>query len=223
MNRHKNQEDEVPTIHFRIADWFPDLDPKKIEKLKLLHDELIRFNRTINLISAKTLSNADCVHFADSILASRIIKNELTTTEIYDFGSGNGFPGLVFSILYPEINVIMVDADQRKCEYLKHISTHLRLSNATTMIKQIETLAEGSISTAMARGYASIPKSILATRKIFRRSGSFFHLKSEEWASEVASIPTQLCSFWMPSLCSEYKLPLGEVRYAVVKTVKIAD
>lgn len=214
---------ESTPVQWRIDTWFPDIDEPTRKKLKNFHEELLKFNKTVNLISVKTIPQADAIHFADSILACRFIHNHNTIDEIYDFGSGNGFPGLIFSILFPKTKVHLVELDQRKAEFLKHCITALGLKNTDVMIRAIESLPERSVKYAMSRGFSSITKAIMSTRKIFPKGGRYFHLKSEEWASEVAQIPTQLCSFWTPSLAGEYKLPVGEVKFAVVKTDKIND
>lgn len=210
-------------VQWRIETWFPDLTADNFKKLKQFHEELLKFNKTVNLISVKTIPHADAIHFADSILASRLINSSNTINEIYDFGSGNGFPAIVYSILYPNTKVHMVELDQRKAEFMKHMISVLGLKNSDVMIRAIESLPEGSIQFAMARGYASITKALLATRKLFPKGGRFFHLKSEEWATEIAQIPTQLCTFWTPSLAGEYRLPIGEIKFAVVKTDKIGN
>lgn len=218
-----NKEQEAPTIYWRINDWFPDLSPEVKAGLKSYHEELIKFNRTLSLITPKTLFVADAIHFADSILSSRTIHTAHPhLSKIYDIGSGNGFPGLVFAILYPKTEVVLVDADQKKCEFLAHMKNLLKLSNVTVENKTIESFPEGSIQYAMTRGFSSISKTILVTRKAVAKGGVLFHLKGEEWGIEVGEIPTQLCSIWSPSLVGEYKLPVGAVKFAVVKTDKIA-
>jgi 16S rRNA (guanine527-N7)-methyltransferase len=212
-----------PVIHWRIDEWFPEMDEAARKKLKALHEELLKFNKTINLISPKTTGQADAVHFADCILACKMILANASIDEIYDFGSGNGFPGLIFAIMSPKAKVHLIELDQRKAEFLKHCIALLKVTNADVMIKAVESLPPGSVKFAIARGFASITKVLLATRKIFVKGGRMYHLKGEEWASEVASIPTQLCSFWAPALVGDYRLPIGEFRFSIVKTEKIAD
>lgn len=209
---------------WRIETWFPDLDPKIARHLKTYFDELMRFNRTVNLISPKTVPFADVIHFADSIYASRLIQaDHPDMNEIYDFGSGNGFPGLIFAMLYPSIKVMLVDSDQRKTEFLKHVAASCQLQNVTVLNQQIEKLPLNSIKFVMSRGFASISKSILIARKIVSVGGVFYHLKGETWPAEVGEIPTQLCSAWTPALVNEYKLPIGTMKFAVVKTTRIGS
>ena len=210
-------------VYWRVDEWFPELDANLRKKLKVFHDELLKFNKTVNLISVKTIGQADAVHFADSILAVKMILASAAVDEIYDFGSGNGFPGLIFAIMAPKTKVHLVELDQRKAEFLKHCITTLGLANVDVLIRAVESLPPGSVKFAIARGFASITKVLLNTRKIFVKGGRMYHLKSEEWASEVAQIPTQLCSYWTPALVGDYRLPVGEVRFAIVKTEKIAD
>lgn len=214
---------EVPAIEWRIPEWFQDLNQSVIDNMKKYHDELIKFNRTVNLVSPKTLPYADVIHFADSIIASRLIAQaEPDLDRIYDLGSGNGFPGMVFALLYPSVEVVLVDADQRKCEFLKHVADLLGLKNVVVRNQQIESLEPGSVRICLARGLASLSRAILLARKIVPQGGVFYHLKGENWSAEVGEIPTQLCSVWMPALVGDYKLPVGPLRFAVVKTDKIA-
>ncbi|MEK2647299.1 16S rRNA (guanine(527)-N(7))-methyltransferase RsmG [Bdellovibrio sp. BCCA] len=218
-----NKEQEAPIIFYRIDEWFPDLSPEVKTRLKTYHEDLIKFNRTVNLITPKTVFVADALHFADSILASRTIyKSNPGMDKIYDLGSGNGFPGLVFAVLYPQVQVVLVEVDQKKCEFLRHMAGILDLKNVTVENKNADAFPDGSMKFVMARGLASISKAIMLARKTVAKGGVFYHLKGEEWGIEVGEIPTQLCSIWSPSLVGEYKLPVGAVKFAVVKTDKIA-
>lgn len=208
---------------WRLEAWFPDLGPAIHQKLRAYNDELNKFNKALNLVSPKTLPMADIIHFADSILAMQaLIKANPKLDVIYDLGSGNGFPGLILALLAPSMKVIMVDSDQRKCEFIKHTASILGLSNATVQNVTIESLPANSIKTAMCRGFANISKTILVTRKLMPVGGILYHMKSENWSTEVREIPTQLCSVWTPALVAEYKLPIGSVKFALVRTDKIS-
>lgn len=211
-------------VQWRLETWFPEIGPELQAKFKIYNDELQKQNKALNLIGVKTIPLTDLIHFGDSILASRIVmKYHPEIKEIYDFGSGNGFPGLIFAALFPNVKVNIVDADDKKIDFMKKISSLLGLKNVQFMVIMIDKLPEKSVQYAMTRGLGPVSKSILMTRRIFKQGGLFFHFKGEEWASEVAGIPTQLCSFWQPSLLADYKLPVGEVKFAVVKTIKTQD
>ncbi len=214
-------ENQSPS--WRIKTWFPDIDEKQLALLRTYFVELIKFNKVVNLVSAKTILGADSIHFADSIFASRIVSKKANVSEyLYDLGSGNGFPGLVYSILYPDQKMILMDSDERKCEFMKHVVDTLGLPNTKVQNKKIDLLPDDSIGQAICRGFAPIPKALLMLRKIVKSKGFIYHLKSADWSLEISQIPTQLCSIWQPALEAEYALPEGDVRMYVVRTDKIA-
>jgi 16S rRNA (guanine527-N7)-methyltransferase len=64
---------------------------------------------------------------------------------------------------------------------------------------------------------------MLAVRKPVAKGGRFFHIKSDAWATELSSVPSQLFSFWTPSLLGQYRIPETSVDMAVVLTEKIAE
>lgn len=217
----KDSKEQAP--HWRVKSWFSDLDEKKIETLGQYFSELQKFNKVVNLISSKTMLHADAIHFADSIKAAQVVRKKANKDKIlYDLGSGNGFPGIVYAILYPDQKVVLMDSDERKCEFLKHVADTLGLLNVVVQNKKIDLLPTNSIEQAICRGFAPLPKALLMLRKIVVKGGVVFHLKAEEWALEVSQIPSQLCSIWEPALESDYILPIGDIKMYVVKTSKIA-
>ncbi len=207
---------------WRLNEWFPGLDVNAQEKLKLYFNELQKFNKVINLVSQKSLLSSDSIHFADSVVASQIVREKANKNNmLYDLGSGNGFPGLVYAILFSDQRLTLIDSDERKCEFLKHIVETLGLTNVSVLNKKIEELSEASIAQAICRGFAPLPRALLMLRKIVGRGGVIYHLKSEEWAIEVSQIPTQLCSMWQPALVKQYALPVPGAKLFVVSTTRL--
>ncbi len=222
MNFAKSGSDSI-SVQWRIDQWFSELNPEVRLAFKKFQDELLKFNKSVPLIGVKTIPFSDAIHFADSIIASKIVLKDAKGEEIFDFGSGNGFPGLVMALLAPQKKIVLVEMDQRKADFLRHTISLIGVKNTTVMVRPVETLLDLSVKCAISRGFATVSKSILLARRSFVVGGDYYHLKGEEWASEIADIPSQLCSFWQPGLVGEYKLPVGEVKFAVIKTTKIKD
>jgi len=221
--QNKGLPEAVGAPLWRIDEWFKDLPQALRSQLKAYHEEILNLNRSISLIGSKTVQLADALHFADCLLANQAIAKQGPFPEVYDFGSGNGFPGIIYAMQYPGTKVHLVEVDTRKAEALGSLVQKLNLKNLTIHAQTVESLKEGSVQVALSRGFAPISKSILVTRRVVKKGGRYYHLKGEEWATEIAQIPTQLCSHWRPSLVDHYKLPIGEIRFAVVVTEKISD
>jgi 16S rRNA (guanine527-N7)-methyltransferase len=216
------ENSEIIVNQWRVGNWFTDISADVQKKLRIYFDELVKFNKTLTLVSPKTVPAADAIHFSDSILATRVIlKAYPGIKEIHDLGSGNGFPGLIIALLSPSTKVVLVEMDQKKSEFLKHIIMALELKNVEILVSKIEDLKDGSVHNAIARGLSSISKVLLLTRTKVVKGGLLFHMKSEQWGMEVSEIPIQLCSAWAPSLLGEYRLPIGEMKFAVIKTERI--
>jgi 16S rRNA (guanine527-N7)-methyltransferase len=205
---------------WRVEEWFPNLSMEQKERLRLFHTELLKFNSKVNLISRNTEREADELHFADCLMATEVILKAKLPTRIFDIGSGNGFPGLIFALMDPIREYVLVESDSRKAEFLKHMIALLKLKNASVLNVRFETLSTVGIEAAVSRGLASIAKTVLACNKIFQKGGQFLHLKGNNWSTEIADLPSQLISVWQPELLGEYTLPVSQARRAIVITQK---
>ena len=205
---------------WRLESWFPDLSEGVLKSLKTYHEELLKFNAKVNLISRSTEREADEVHFADCVMAGQLLLQRPLPGKIFDIGSGNGLPGLVMAIMDSKCEYFLVESDSRKAEFLKHIIHLLELKNANVMNVRFESLRTAGVQVALSRGFASISKTVLACNKVFNVGGQFFHLKGNNWSTEIAELPSQLISVWKPELVGEYVLPTSQARRAVVSTQK---
>ena len=213
---------KIDGCEWRIPEWFPNLGEDKLRKLQTYHYELINFNKKMNLISPNTEREADKIHFADCIIASQHIINESQAPVIYDLGSGNGFPGLVMAILDPSRKMILIDADLRKVEFLKHVVMRLELKNVEVKAMRVEDIAENSIECAVSRAFANIPKVILWVRKACKLGCELYHMKSDSWVTEMANIPAQLITNWAPQHVADYELPVENIKLSIILTKKIS-
>lgn len=213
----------APQQNWRLETWFSDLSKDQLGKLKAIFDFAVKSNRVTQAFSPKSMAFIDALYFADSILGLRIIfSDKPSIEELFDLGTGAGFPGLVGAVLYPKTKFILVDQDKNKIDNITECAKLIGLNNVETKLSSIEALLQNSVKFAVSRGVSNISKLILASRKCVVQGGTLYHMKSENWGMEVAEIPSQLCSVWSPGLVSEYRLPIGELRFAIVKTDKIA-
>ena len=206
---------------WRIPDWFPELGLEAADRLRIYHAELLRFNRALNLISRSSEPSADEMHFADSFLALQGIPELAQAQTIHDLGSGNGHPGLVAAILYPQMSVNLVESDLRKAEFLKHVASRLKLTAVKLVTKRIEELSVGSVKVALARGLATVEKTCGLCAHAMSAGGSIYHLKSATWSVELEANDRSAKTLWVNSVHHEYKLPASGISRAVIQTLKL--
>ncbi len=97
-----------------------DISDDAFAKLETYHALLLKWQKAINLVSPKTIDQTWHRHFIDS---AQIIKLIPENTEVYaDLGCGGGFPGLVIAIMRPDLEVHLVESDERKCQFMRTVS-----------------------------------------------------------------------------------------------------
>ena len=79
--------------------------------------ELLKWTAKVNLIGPEARANLD-EHIAEAVFAAEVLKPK---GEVLDFGSGGGLPAIPMAIVSPEARFHLVEADQKKWAFLKHV------------------------------------------------------------------------------------------------------
>lgn len=126
---------------------------KMLNFLELLYEK----NQVMNLTAIRDKEGMLEKHFIDSLLLTKVIKDEEKT--FIDVGTGAGFPGLVLAIFYPEKNFLLVDSVRKKIEFINEVIEKLGLENVKTSFERAEELIKGKRETfdvALCRGVANL-------------------------------------------------------------------
>lgn len=104
----------------------------QLSQLDKYYELLIEWNKKINLTRITEKEEVYLKHFYDSITLIKAI--DLTKNlEVCDIGTGAGFPGIVLKIIFPNLKLTLVDALNKRIEFLKIVIKELNL-------KQIEVI-----------------------------------------------------------------------------------
>ena len=130
-------------------------------ELETYHDMLLDWNTRMDLTSVSADRMA-ARHFLDSLLplkASGLIPEE---GRLIDVGTGAGFPGLPLAIARPSLQVTLLEAQGKRCQFLQAVCQALGLENVTIINDRAENLGrtEGhreGYDRAVARAVAALP------------------------------------------------------------------
>ena len=95
-----------------------DLTEKMLEQLNRYYELLVEWNSKINLTAITEKHEVYLKHFYDSLTLCKVI--DLNSEEsLCDIGTGAGFPGIVLKICFPHLKLTLVDALNKRINFLK--------------------------------------------------------------------------------------------------------
>ncbi len=103
-----------------------ELSKQTIDKLVCYLNELLKWNRQVNLTAVTDPHEAVEKHIIDSLYLGKSIPER---SKLLDMGSGAGLPGIVLAIVRSDIDVISVDSVGKKINFQRHIKRQLNLVN----------------------------------------------------------------------------------------------
>ena len=113
------------------------LTKEQLNQLEKYYELLIEWNKKINLTRIVEKKDVYLKNFYDSITLIKAI--DLTKEqELCDIGTGAGFPGIVLKIVFPNLNITLVDALNKRIEFLKLVIKELNLKNITAIHERAE-------------------------------------------------------------------------------------
>lgn len=171
---------------FTIADFAAVLPVSRetLEALKRYAELLLRWQKSINLISPATVPDLWQRHFLDS--AQLITYLPEGPLRIADFGSGAGFPGLVLAALCPTCDVHLVESDQRKSVFLREAA---RVMGRTVTVHNSRIGDTATIGADFITARALAPLDELLDMAMFhvKPDGAALFLKGREAGAELAA------------------------------------
>jgi 16S rRNA (guanine527-N7)-methyltransferase len=177
------------TLHQQIDALLTGFEPVSdttIDRLTSFVSLVAKWNPTINLVAKSTISGALHRHILDS---AQIFRCAETSHRLWlDIGSGGGFPGIVVSALAlqyrPDLKVILVESDKRKCVFLSEAARSMGLT-VSVLSKRIEDLPHQAVDVMSARALAPLSKLCGYAYMHLKPGGLAVFPKGAVWRDEV--------------------------------------
>lgn len=162
-------------------------DQLVLHNLYIYYEELISFSKVMNLTTIKELKDVYIKHFYDSLLLSKTYDLTKDIT-LADIGTGAGFPGLVLKIVYPNLDVTLIEPTTKRCVFLQHVIDKLGLKKIKIVNERAENLDESyrdSFDITTARAVSALNIIMELCIPFTKKGGYFIALKGSSYEEEI--------------------------------------
>ena len=181
----KNEFEQI--LYKKASEAKYELSDDILNKLWIYKEKLIEWNEKINLTTITDDEGIIEKHFIDSLQCCRYINSKQT---VADIGTGAGFPGLVIGIYMPDVKVTLIDALNKRINFLNDVIDKLNLKNVITIHARAEDLANDikyrqKYDIAVARAVASTNILLEYTTPYVKVNGKCLLMKSNNIKEEI--------------------------------------
>ena len=159
-----------------------------IPTLERYADMLVEKNKVMNLTAITEPADIATLHFLDS--AALLTVADFRDKAVADVGTGAGFPGLPLRIVDPSIRLTLLDAQNKRVEFLKEVCGDLGLEDVECVHARAEEFAADrreSFDLVTSRAVAALPLLCELCLPLVNVGGSFISMKSVDAGAELDS------------------------------------
>lgn len=210
------------TFYNLLADQNLPLSDQQKKQFERYFELLVEWNEKINLTAITDKDEVYLKHFYDSIapILQGLIPNE--TIKLLDIGAGAGFPSLPMKILYPQLDVTIIDSLNKRINFLQLLAHELDLDGVHFYHGRAEDLAQDKNFRAQydfvtARAVARMQVLSELTIPYLKVGGKLLALKASNAPEELFEAKNALnLLFSKVEDNLSYALPNGDPRYITV-------
>ncbi|MES0278801.1 MAG: 16S rRNA (guanine(527)-N(7))-methyltransferase RsmG [Dehalococcoidales bacterium] len=138
------------------------LDQVQLDLFQTYYEELVDWNRRLNLTSITGFDDVQLKHFLDSLTVT-LAGQPLEDARVIDIGAGAGFPGLPLKIVFPDMKLVLLESRGKKATFLEHIVKKLGYADIEVIARRAEEVARltnyrESFDIVLARAVAPLPE-----------------------------------------------------------------
>lgn len=204
------------------------LDEKQKQQFYEFYEILVEWNKVMNLTGITEYEEVNEKHFVDSLSIIKAV--DLTKVEtVIDIGTGAGFPGIPLKIVFPHLNIVLLDSLNKRIKFLDAVIEKLGLEGIQTIhgraedyAKQVEYREQFDLCVSRAvANLATLSEYCLPYVKV---GGMFVPYKSGEIDEEVAVAKkaTHILGGKLQDVM-KFQLPRTEIGRSFVKIEKVQN
>jgi len=163
------------------------LAEKDIEGFDLYLQELLKWNRKINLTAIRTEKGVILKHFLDSLSVYPYLPHAST---LLDIGSGAGFPGIPLKMVKPSLEITLIDSVRKKVDFQRHIIRELGLKGIEAIHGRFQDRTnlkglEGRFGIIVSRAFSDLRNLLILSFPFLKKGGWVIAMKGGGGDKEI--------------------------------------
>lgn len=199
-----------------------EVTDEKLDKLNRYYELLVSFNEKINLTAITLKEEVYLKHFYDSLTLVKIIDFNKYNT-FCDIGTGAGFPGIVIKIFFPHLKVTLIDALNKRIDFLNVVISELQLKEIETIHSRIEDYGKNNrelYDIVTARAVTNLSNLLEFAIPIVKVNKYFIAMKGSNNELDTILNASKLLNIKLEDKI-EFSLPYEESKRNLIKFVKL--
>jgi len=178
---------------------------------------LAKWNRTYNLTAIRDADAMVSHHLLDSLAVLPHLPLPLEA-RVADAGSGAGLPGIPLAVARPHWHVALIEANQKKCAFLRQAVIELALTNVEVHEGRVERWRpQAQFALVISRAFTQLAQFLEACRHLVAPRGLLAAMKGKEPREELNDLPSDVrckavIALQTPFVKAERHLVLCELR-----------
>ena len=167
------------------------LNDKQKEQFLKYYELLVEWNGFMNLTAITEFDDVMKKHFADSLsIVKAFSKIRTEKLKVIDIGTGAGFPGIPLKIVFPQIELTLLDSLQKRLKFLQEVIDQLELGEVELIHGRAEDFCKPSMKReqydlCVSRAVANLATLSELCLPYVKVGGKFIPYKSEKAEEEV--------------------------------------
>ncbi|MBO4108196.1 16S rRNA (guanine(527)-N(7))-methyltransferase RsmG [Streptococcus suis] len=198
------------------------LTDKQKQQFQYYFQLLVEWNEKINLTAITEEEEVYLKHFYDSL--APILQGYITNQDLklLDIGAGAGFPSLPMKIVFPDLEVTIIDSLNKRITFLNHLAEKLELEKVHFYHGRAEDFAHdknfrAQFQLVTARAVARMQVLSELTIPFLALNGRLIALKASDAENELEAAKNALNLLFAKVIENlDYQLPNGDPRTLTV-------